>query len=423
MSNQYLTIRLDNTKIYLTGSISFTYDQTNLPKEAFSFNPERTLFWKIEQKKYDPISGELTVGVVDYNLSDNAILTENKPKHPIRKLNFEKLDWTKFFPLIYSYTLSKLKKMIFNYKEEYFSFINENKNIESSKPIAPKSFAEHNPPTKWAEEFNLRIKYEDAKFDASKISFPIHLKQYKLVKQLEINNNNLRPEFELIKSYFIRRLGRFFRVKIILRLLNNKVEEITAESSDINRIDENLIKSIRVSSVLDLRHLKTDREDKVLYNTKELFAEGKVQPLLEVSPKDLLEIFIANANVKNTRQLDYLAKDKQVLNEQLQFTIKPLFGFVFYVFADKQYFIWELLNSHATYVWKNNDTESKLDLGKVVEEAIGIIKKDGREVYKKYYKGIDNPGFDFGVIMHSSSNLTEEERFNEWKRRLEEYCS
>ena len=56
---------------------------------------------------------------------------------------------------------------------------------------------------------------------------------------------------------------------------------------------------------------------------------------MNVSAKDILEIFIKNATVKNVRQLEYLAKDKHNLNERVQYTIKPLFGFVFNENGDK----------------------------------------------------------------------------------------
>ncbi|MBK8522459.1 MAG: hypothetical protein IPL54_16930 [Chitinophagaceae bacterium] len=208
-----------------------------------------------------------------------------------------------------------------------------------------------------------------------------------------------------------------------MKLLDNEIEDIAVHSDDIDRINDDLIKAIRISSVLNLRHLKIDRVDKNLYNTKELTSETKELSLINATAKDILEIFIQNANVKNVRQLEYLARDKQDLNERVQFTFKPLFGFVFYELNNKHCFIWELLNSHATYIWKSNSAENNLYLGKVVEQAIAIIKNDGREVYKKFYKTIENPNYDFGIIDHSSNNLTDDERFNEWRNKLERFCS
>lgn len=424
MSNQYLTIKLDNNKIELTNRISFTYDKTNLPKQAFGLKTHRPLFWKLEQKYYDPTTEVLTVFVVDYNLSVDTILLDFQPEYPIKKLNFEKLNWLKFEPLLYSYTLSQLKESIFNYRDKFLDLSSEkSEDFKFFGHTDPNIFFAKHEPVEHVKEIEMRVKYEEAKFYTSKIYFSINLKPYKLVKRLEIINNNLRPEFEYIKPYFVKRLGKSFLVKIRLKFLDNEIEEIIAQSDDINNINENLINSIKVSSVLELKHLKMERKDKVLYDTKELSAEAKNPFLLDLSAKDILEIFIENDKVKNVRQLEYLAKDKQALNERVQFTIKPLFGFVFHELDNKHYFIWELLNSHATYVWKSKNMENNLDLGKIVEQAIATIKNDGRVVYKKYYKAIENPSFDFCVIDHSSNNLTDDERFSEWRKKLERFCS
>ena len=424
MSNQYLTIRLHNTKMDLTSSISITYDKTNLPKQAFSFKTHQPLFWKLEQKHYDSTSGTLTVRVVDYNLLADAILTEDTPKYQIKALNFEKLDWLQFEPLLFSYTLNQLKGSIFNYRDKFLDLAYEkNDDMKFFRHTAPNLFFAKREPHKQEKEVEVKVKYENAKFDNSKIRFSVNLKFYNLAKELEIMNTHLRPEFEYIKPYFVKKLGKFFTAKIKLKLSDNSIEDIIVHSDDIDNINDDLIKSIKVASVLNLKHLKIERVDKFLYDPKELASEAKELSLFDLSAKDILEILIENDKVKNVKQLEYLAKDKQTLSERMQFTIKPLFGFVFREFDTKHCFIWELLNSHATYVWKSNNIVSNSDLGKVVEQAIGIIKNDGREVYKKYYKTLENPNYDFGVIDHSTNNLTDDERFNEWRNKLERFCS
>lgn len=424
MPNEYLIVRLDNSRIFLTDYISCTYDKTNLPKHAFSFKTHQPLFWRLEKKLYDSTSGTLTVRVDDYNLPTDTILTEDELKTQIRHLNFEKLNWEKFLPLIYSYTLNQLRDSIFNYRDPLLGLTNgEGEDLKFLKRTAPNLFFEKREPEKHEKEIEIRVKYDEAKFDNAKICFSVNIKPYNLRKELEIVNHNLRPEFEYIKPFFIKRLGKSFLVKIKLKLADNQIEEIIAHSTDIDSINENLVKSIKVSSVLNLRHLKIEKEDKNLYSIKELLQETKEMSILNVSANDILEILVENGKVKNVKQLEYLAKDKQTLNERIQFTVKPLFGFVFQDFSKNHCFIWELLNSHATYIWKIATAENSLDLGKIVEEAIATIKNEGREVYKKYYKGIENPGYDFGIIEHSSNNLTDDERFDEWKTKLERFCS
>jgi hypothetical protein len=423
MPNKYLTVRLDNTKIDLNTRISLSYDKTNLPKHAFSFKSERPIFWKLLQISYDSASGTLNVAVMDYNASAETIQNEQEAKYPINELNFERLDWIKFEPQIFSYRLGQLKYFIINYRDKLLDLRDEeNEDVKQLKRTAPNIFFSNREKLAQELEIDEKIWYEDARFDKSKIVFTVHLKLYGIEKQLEIINPILRPEFEYIKLYFVKRLGKYFVVKLKVKLLDGVLEEVVATSDDINNINENLVNTIRTESVLNLKHFKTERVDKSLYNLKELSSETNNISLLTTSANDILETFIKNGNVKNVKQLEYLSRDKQSLNERLQFTIKPLFGFVFHDSEDKQCFIWELLNSHATYIWKSNYKDNKLDLGLIVEQAITTIKNEGRDAYKRYYKAMNEAPFDFGVIDHHSNNLTDDERFSEWRKKMEIFC-
>ena len=164
MLNQYLIIRLDNTKIDLTTKISLTYNKTNLPKEAFKFKTYQPLFWKLEQKHYDSESETLTVNVVDYNSTSNTVILEQEPKYPIKNLKFEKLDWKKFEPLIYSYILSNLRDNIFNYPERLHNSNNKkNKGFNSDKLTNPALLSSTDTPVKEIKEIEIKVKYEDAR--------------------------------------------------------------------------------------------------------------------------------------------------------------------------------------------------------------------------------------------------------------------
>lgn len=415
MSESSICIKLDNNKIALTNKVSLTYDKTNLPKHAFSFITHKALFWKLEQVEYNFTTKALYVKVIDYGLSSNTVLTDKEPKYPIDKLVFDKLDWEKFEPLIYSYTLSKLKNHIFNYKEKIIT----SKKIKHTPLL---EFTTINEPTVVNKTLTLKIKYEDATFENSKIVFNTNIKPYKIETKLEIVNPFLRSEFEYIKPFLIRRMGKTFRATINFNLLDNKIDEITVLSDDINAINEQLIESIKSDSVLSLKHFKALKEDKNLHTIKELLGVEMIPNIVDASAKEILEIFIKNGDVLNVRQLEFLAINKQTLSEKLRFTTKPLFGFVFQDTSKNECFIWELLNSHATYIWKKNNFDERIDLSSVVDQAIGTIRNEGRVAYRNYYKSLINPGYDFAVLNHLSLNQTEEDRFNEWRRKLDAIC-
>ncbi len=113
-----------------------------------------------------------------------------------------------------------------------------------------------------------------------------------------------------------------------------------------------------------------------------------------------------------------MSRDRHSLNEKLRFTLKPHFGFLFKVETPtKQFFVWGLLNSHATYVWEKEVNDA--DFYQFVEQEISFIKANGREEYRRYYKNLPSKVFKFKLIEHDGADLTEDERFEAWKNKLE----
>ncbi len=163
-------------------------------------------------------------------------------------------------------------------------------------------------------------------------------------------------------------------------------------------------------------------DGKSVFNNDEIFGildeNSNNSNVLNSSANNILEILIENGLAKNIKQLEYLSRDKQSLNEKLRFTLKPHFGFLFKVETPtKQFFIWELLNSHATYLWEK--TSQDKDFYVFVEQEISFIKENGREEYRKYYKNLISKDFAFHLIEHEGADLTEEERLHAWKSKLE----
>jgi hypothetical protein len=166
--------------------------------------------------------------------------------------------------------------------------------------------------------------------------------------------------------------------------------------------------------------------EKLLYSHNDVLSviterEGETN-VLSASASDILEIMIKQGVVKNVRQLEFLSKDKQSLNDKLRFTAKPHFGFVFKVDGiAKQFFIWELLNTHATYVWEKDIEESASN--EFIENEISLIKTNGREEYRRYYKNLVSKDFQFHLIEHEGGDLSKEERFVKWKEKVEAIIS
>jgi hypothetical protein len=121
--------------------------------------------------------------------------------------------------------------------------------------------------------------------------------------------------------------------------------------------------------------------------------------------------------------LQYLAGLKQDAHYQVHITLQPGFGCVFLIQgATKNHFCWELLNSHATYLWTFDKRADFLpDALAKLERIIQVIRDHGRERYKQAYR---DTAFDdifvFQQIIHRKSDSQVVDPFPFWRQRLEE---
>jgi hypothetical protein len=406
MPNTWI-IRLDNNGIYLNDTVTVPYGKTNLHKAAFKFKPNDSIYWVVEEVAHEGNSRDLTIRVVDYNPVN--VLSFYLQDLTISTLIFERVDWKKFEPLLGSYSSSLVKSFVYNNDLDYL------------KESAPNLFHPVREKITKNLEAQERVKFEDAVFGHQKISFKVKSNYLPLNhKEVEIFNEHLRPEFENIKAWFVKKLGKSFTVDINLIIVDNKLESVKVASKEIDSIDDKMINAYKVRTVLDLRSVEGIQGGKNLYRIEDLLSAND-QEIIGSSISEILKIFVENGKVKNFKQLEYLARDIQQSDRSLKFTLKPLFGFLFQQSTStSDIVVWELLNNHATYVWTNKhsvDNDNKLE--DIVDEAIGAIINNGREKYKKYYSTLVSPTFEFYVIEHAPARLTEDERFEDWKRKLE----
>jgi len=118
-----------------------------------------------------------------------------------------------------------------------------------------------------------------------------------------------------------------------------------------------------------------------------------------------------------------LSGKKQTENHKLRYTLNPNFGFLFLVEgAENNQFVWELLNSHATYIWSIDKQQAEIELQfKRIESIVTTVRTSGRENYKRGYKNNhqDND-LVFRVIHHEDIASDLVDAFPKWKSKLNE---
>ena len=211
-------------------------------------------------------------------------------------------------------------------------------------------------------------------------------------------------------------------------MTDNQLTEFSATSKDIDNIDQNLIEGVKVQRTLEItKSIRPQEIDKGLFTSDDLYSLDSTNDLegnvFRQTEKDILEMLIEKCNVRNKRELTYLSGSKQSMNYKIRFTNHPIFGFIFIAEGEQNnHFIWELLNSHATYIWTIEKGKKEIELQyKRIEITINTILDCGREMYKRAYKTTNQDNdLILNVIYHKDKGSQLIDDFPKWKHRINE---
>lgn len=233
--------------------------------------------------------------------------------------------------------------------------------------------------------------------------------------EFEVENSEMRPEFEVLKPYFVKVL-KMKKIKIdVLAKFQNGVPLLhSATSNDLNKINREIIDSVKFHFVSKGIMVRFASNEENLLDINQVQEDGKGSAPLYNSEQDLLDDILKNKNAKHYRQLIYLSQKHESSTFKLRFVLSP-FSFVFLLSGKQQYHIvWETLDTEeATYIWHvdKNITALKNKL-KQIDAELGTIRSKGRQ----HYMGAQTD--DFSRIVHDYSEGRK--GFIIWKDLLEE---
>lgn len=441
-------IKISKNKVYLTPEMSLSLSQTSLVGEHLSFRTYEDIYFEIEVFDYDKNSHRISVEILDYQPKNIQNFKEQVAKAQVSFIHFKPLNWLSVERHLSSYTKSVLlrEKIVIdnvssqtNYAESNSfsraSKVAEGTVNESTKPISSPIYQNYSETIK-REPFiekiteTAKIHFKEADFNLGFVAFSYKSKELNETYNLKIENHFLLTEFNAIKSYFPKVFGgkKQFSIKIIFTLTDRVVTDIITTSPEIESINENILDSIKRQRVANLTSTPLRNSvDKSLFTSEDIFDSFddnlKDGNIFNQSEEDILNFLIETRNVRNAKHLQFLSGSKHSVKQKLRFTLKPLFGFVFFIEGEtKNHFCWELLNSHATYLWSFDkiDSDTKFQF-KRVEETINIIRDMGRETYKNDFRNnrVDSD-LCFCTIEHSNINSALKDGFVEWQHRLKE---
>jgi predicted nucleotidyltransferase len=189
----------------------------------------------------------------------------------------------------------------------------------------------------------------------------------------------------------------------------------TASSEDINKINSNIIDSVRFEFVKKkILPFKGHNDESSILNTSDTLLDQPSLKGMFKSDKDLIDDILSVKDSKHYHHLKFLAAQHLSSVLKIRFVLQP-FSFLFLLQGEKKYHIvWETLNSEeATYVWHFEKTMDALRNGlSEIEGVLNEIKNTG----KQDYLNKDHP--NFSRIMHDYSAA--QKGFIIWKGFLEQ---
>jgi superfamily II DNA or RNA helicase len=259
-----------------------------------------------------------------------------------------------------------------------------------------------------------KVPLEHLLFKFGVVAFRYKVAQINSETEFEVENKEMRPEFEVLKPYFAKFLKvKSIRVNISYRIEFDKIKSYIAFSEDLDKINSELVEAVKFRFVIkNLIGKIPDIKSENLLDVQQL-QESELDNSLYKSGEELIDEILKIKDVKHYEQLRYLAAkhDRSVL--RVRFVLLP-FSFVFLLTGEQQYhIIWETLDTEeATYIWhveKHKPTlKAKL---REIDQDLGYIRFNGRQAY------IEKASANFSRIIHDYTDA--KKGFILWKDQLQ----
>ena len=261
----------------------------------------------------------------------------------------------------------------------------------------------------------VKLPLDQIEFRYGSFAFCFLFKEVNKELQFEIENDDIRPEFEVLKPYFSKTLNlKHVKIDLFAEFVNDKLISQMAQSIDLEKFNRDIIDSVKFKFVAKNFFSKNSNPQSNLLDLKQLQANGNIDSNLFDSENEFIETILKNTKFRHCKQIRYLANNHISSILKIRFVLSP-FSFVFLLSGTEQYHVvMETLDTEeATYIWhvEKNLSFLRQEL-KEIDININVIRNEGRHIF------LENQPANFTRILHDYSD--ERKGFIIWKDQLEE---
>ncbi len=260
-------------------------------------------------------------------------------------------------------------------------------------------------------EKKIKIAIDELEFHYGSIAFKYAINEMNITLEFQVENIEIRPEFEVLKPYFIKTLkSKTIAVELFAEFENGKLVSQLALSRDIDSINKEVVEGVKFQFLNKgfLRQASPKKNN--ILTSDELQEQEKIYSNAE----ELLNEILKNKKYKHSKNIQYLADRHENQVMKIRFVLNP-FSFVFLLAGEHSYFfVLETLDTEeATYIWHTpKNRASLIEEVKQIDDQLSIIRESGRQAF------LENSPENFTRIFHDYSD--NQEGFITWKSALEE---
>jgi superfamily II DNA or RNA helicase len=260
-------------------------------------------------------------------------------------------------------------------------------------------------------EKKIKVSIEELDFHYGSVGLKYLVNEINTTLEFQVENIEIRPEFEALKPYFIKTLkSKNITVEIFAEFENGKLVSQLALSTDIDHINKEVVEGVKCQFLNKGLLKQLNPKKKNILTSDELQEQNKIYSNAE----ELLNEILKNKQYKHSQHIQYLADKHESQVMKIRFVLNP-FSFVFLLSGEQNYFVvLETLDTEeATYIWNTPKNKSSLiEDVKQIDNQLNIIREKGRQAF------LENSPDNFTRVIHDYSD--NKKGFIIWKSALEE---
>lgn len=315
---------------------------------------------------------------------------------------------------------SEIRPTIYDYRDHKIDYLNKlflkrniyYRKIDRNANLFYEPVNENNPSDKALTiEKKIKIQIEELGFHHGNVSFKYLIEEMNTTLEFQIENIEIKPEFEVLKPYFIKTLkSKNINVEIFVEFENSILVSQLALSTDLERINKEVVESVKFQFLNKGLLKKFNPKKQNILTSDELQEHEKIYSNAE----ELLNELLKSKQYKHSQHIQYLAEKHENQIMKIRFVLSP-FSFVFLLSNEQNYFfVLETLDTEeATYIWYTlKNKASLIEEIKIIDSQLFFIREKGRQAF------IESSPNNFIRILHDYSNA--KKGFITWKSALDE---